>query len=367
MFRLAPGAGVLLACGLVLAGCDERAQAPAASSEPARVAAPPALPAADGPRITFEKTVHQFGSITDTKSHTATFRFTNTGTETLVISDVKAGCSCTVPTLRRRELLPGEQDTIDVTFNPRGRPGPMDESVTVVSNSKPEPTVKLTINALVEPMLRCGRLHRVGELRLGQEHKSVVRLSYDDPDLVIRDMRANSPHVTARLVEMGVVGPTVRGKATYEGAIEVTLAKTMPWGVLSGIRIQLKVYGRPEPQADPIDFDYNVFISGELYGELRATPKTLTFGRLGPNQPFEKAVTLSRSSGEPFTVTGARISETAIPGVEVRLEPVDGAPPRIVVSGSTGSHRRGFRGVITVSTDVPGEETLNIRFTGYVK
>jgi hypothetical protein len=347
----------------VLAGCDERAPAPTASSEPA----PPALPAADGPRITFEKAVHQFGPITDTKSHTASFRFTNTGTETLVISDVKAGCSCTVPTLRRREFLPGEQDTLEITYNPRGRPGPVDESVTVVSNAKPEPTVKLTINGLVEPMLRCDRLHRLGDLRLGQEHRSVFRLSYDDPDLVIRDVTANNPHVTARLVEMGVAGPTVEGKATYEGAIEVTLAKTLPWGVLSGVRVQLTVYGRPEPRADPIDFNYNVFISAVVSGELRATPGTFTFGRMGPNQPFEKAVTLSRSSDAPFTVTGARVSETAIPGVEVRLELADSGEPRLVVSGSSGSHRGGFRGVITVNTDVPGEETLKIRFTGYVK
>ena len=66
-------------------------------------------------------------------------------------------------------------------------------------------------------------------------------------------------------------------------------------------------------------------------------------------------------------MSGARVSETTLPGVQVRVEPLVSAGYQIVVHGTTGAFRGGFKGVITVNTDVPGEETLIIRYAGYVK
>ena len=60
------------------------------------------------PRITFDKTVHDFGRITDTRKQTALFRFTNTGTGTLKVQDMKSSCGCTVPKLARKEFPPGD-------------------------------------------------------------------------------------------------------------------------------------------------------------------------------------------------------------------------------------------------------------------
>jgi hypothetical protein len=366
MIRTYTVIGVLLTCGLAPGGCDESAPVPAATSKAPPAPSPPVQPVAQGPHITFDKLVHEFGPITDTRTHPASFRFTNTGTETLIISDITATCGCTVPKLERRQFPPGESDTIAVTFDPRNKSGDTDKFITVVTNARPEPLIKLRINALVEPMLRCERFHRMGDLALGQEHKSVVRLSYDDPDLEIRNMTVNNPHVTARLVEMGKARPTVGDKITYEGAMEVTLSPDAAWGVIYATRVKLTVFGRPEPSRDPIEFEYSMYISGDINGELRAAPTSLGFGRLQMNQPFEKAVVLMRSTGAPFTVTGAHISETSIPGVEVRVEPGGSDRHRVVVHGSTGSFRGGFKGVVTINTDVPGEETVTIRFAGSV-
>jgi hypothetical protein len=327
---------------------------------------PPVQPLAQGPHITFDKLVHEFGPITDTREHPASFRFTNTGTETLIISKISATCGCTVPKLERRQFQPGESDTIAVTFDPRGRSGDTDKFISVVTNARPVAVIKLRINALVEPMLRCEKFQRMGNLKLGEEHKSVFRLSYDDPDLEIRNMTVNTPHVTARLLALGAAGPTVGGKPTYEGAIEVTVSKDAPWGVIYATRVELAVFGRSEPQRNPIEFEYSVYISGNINGELRAAPTALSLGRLQMNQSYEKAVVLMRSTGAPFTVTGAHISETSMPGVEVRVEPGGSDRHRIIVHGSTGSFRGGFKGIVTINTDVPGEEAVTIRFAGSV-
>jgi hypothetical protein len=367
MFRNYTVIGVLLACGLAPVGCDESAPVPVATSEAPPAPSPPVQPVARGPHITFDKLVHRFGPITDTREHPASFRFTNTGTETLIISDINASCGCTVPTLERRQFQPGESDTIEVTFNPRDRSGDTDKYISVVTNAAPEPVIKLRINAVVEPMLRYERFHKMGDLALGQEHKSVVRLSYDDPDLEIRNMTVNNPNVTARLIEMGNARPTVGDKITYEGAFEVTVSPNAPWGVISATRVELTVFGRPEPHLDPIEFEYGVYVSGDIQGELRATPNRLSLGHMRMNQPYEKAVVLSRSTDQPFTITGAHISETSLPGIGVRVEPGGTTQHRIIVYGSTGSFQGGFRGIVTVNTDVPGEEVLTLRFAGSVR
>jgi hypothetical protein len=269
MFRTITVIGVLLTCGLAPAGCGESAPVPAENPNAPPASSPPVRPVAQGPHITFDKLVHEFGPITDTREHPASFRFTNTGTETLIISDINATCGCTVPKLERRQFQPGESDTIAVTFNPRNRSGDTEKLISVVTNARPEPVIKLKINALVEPMLRSERFHRMGDLALGQEHKSVVRLGYDDPDLEIRSMNVNNPHVTARLLEMGKARPTVGDKFTYEGAFEVTLSPDAPWGVIYATRVTLAVFGRPEPHSAPMEWEYSVYISGNINGTRR--------------------------------------------------------------------------------------------------
>jgi hypothetical protein len=358
--------GLLMMCSLALAGCSERAPAPAAPAEPA--SPPPIRVTGDGPRITFETTEHDFGPITDTRTHTASFRFGNSGTETLVISDVSASCGCTIPELGREELPPGESDTIKVTFNPRGRSGDTDNYIKIVSNAQPEEVVQLRIKGRIEPMVHCERIQRLGVLRLGREHTRMIPLSYDDPDLVIRDLTVvNNPHVTARLAEMGRAARAAGNKTIYKGAIELTLSKDAPWGIFFATRVKFTAFGRAEPQADPIEHVYSVNILGNIVGELRAEPTLFTLGPLAQNRPFEKAVTISHISGAPFTVTGAHVSETTMPGVEARVEPLPGGAHRIVVYGTTGAFFGGYQGVVTINTDVPGEETLTIRFAGRVR
>lgn len=86
--------------------------------------------------ITFEKDFHDFGTIEFAGKGTYDFKFKNTGTEPLIISDAKGSCGCTVPTYPKNiPILPGESQVIKVTYDTR-RPGNFTKTVTVSSNSK---------------------------------------------------------------------------------------------------------------------------------------------------------------------------------------------------------------------------------------
>ncbi|MFH1161447.1 MAG: DUF1573 domain-containing protein [bacterium] len=94
------------------------------------------LPAnSNAPEITFEKTVHDYGTIIQGSDGTCEFKFTNSGKEPLILSKPMSSCGCTVPTWPQEPILPGKSEAIKVTYNTNNL-GPINKSVTVYSNAK---------------------------------------------------------------------------------------------------------------------------------------------------------------------------------------------------------------------------------------
>ena len=103
------------------------------------------------PVITFDKTTHDFGKINEADGRVTTvFHFKNEGMAPLVLSNVRASCGCTTPKWTREPIEPGQTGEITVTYNPNGRPGRFQKTVTVTSNAN-EPTAKLYIKGEVIP------------------------------------------------------------------------------------------------------------------------------------------------------------------------------------------------------------------------
>ncbi len=101
--------------------------------------------------ITFQTKEHNFGTINEADGKvSAVFEFKNEGMEPLVLSNVRASCGCTTPKWTRTPIEPGQTGTITVTYNPNGRPGRFQKTVTITSNAT-TPTVKLYIKGEVIP------------------------------------------------------------------------------------------------------------------------------------------------------------------------------------------------------------------------
>ena len=106
---------------------------------------------AQEPVITFNETTHDFGKFIEADGKVTTvFEFTNEGMAPLVLTNVRASCGCTTPKWTREPIEPGQKGQITVTYNPSGRPGRFQKTVTVTSNAT-EPTSKLYIKGEVIP------------------------------------------------------------------------------------------------------------------------------------------------------------------------------------------------------------------------
>jgi len=106
---------------------------------------PPVNP--NAPEISFEKTVHDYGTIVQGGDGTSEFKFTNVGKEPLILSKPQSSCGCTVPTWPQEPILPGKSEVIKVTYN-TNNVGTINKTVTVISNAK-TPRVVLQIKGTV--------------------------------------------------------------------------------------------------------------------------------------------------------------------------------------------------------------------------
>lgn len=89
-----------------------------------------------GPVLSWDKTTHDFGDITQGEKVEHTYRFTNSGNEPLIITNVTTQCGCTTPKGWPRDPVPpGEKGEIIAAFNSAGKFGKQHKVVTIVSNA----------------------------------------------------------------------------------------------------------------------------------------------------------------------------------------------------------------------------------------
>ena len=71
--------------------------------------------------------------------------FTNRGDQPLTLNPGSTSCSCTVSEIKDSELAPGQSTKVLVSWRSKGRVGPFQQSVTVITSDPLRPEVTLTI------------------------------------------------------------------------------------------------------------------------------------------------------------------------------------------------------------------------------
>lgn len=103
------------------------------------------------PELNFKVTEYDFGAVEEGKLVKYAFKFKNTGKSDLIITDAKAGCSCTVPTIPLEPIPPGETGQIDVVFNSENKSGQtIEKRVRVFANTYPEQITTVVLKGKVK-------------------------------------------------------------------------------------------------------------------------------------------------------------------------------------------------------------------------
>ena len=102
------------------------------------------------PVLKLQEESHDFGTIIEGTQASYTFNVENTGTEPLLISNVRPSCGCTTPDWTKSPIQPGKKGYIMATFNSQGRPGAFNKSISIETNI-PGNGKSLTIKGFVGP------------------------------------------------------------------------------------------------------------------------------------------------------------------------------------------------------------------------
>lgn len=336
-----------------LAACDRSGSEPETSTDGAAVTSP-----GGPPILTFASLSHDFGIMDETDQRSTTFEFTNTGGSELVISDVKATCGCTTITLTKRRYQPGETGRIEVGFDPVS-PGPQDKVIVVLANVEPAVTrlrvlANVTAFVFVEP-----RILQLGVLQYGYEHRARLTVSSVDENFVVQSVTTTIPGVSARVV------PPDAATAPGPKTIEVTIPPTVAWGGLY-FGVQITVSGRVGAGTPTRTHTRTVRVAGRLFGVLSASPDMFRFA-VDPGDRIERKIHLRRADGRPFRVLSSSVRIPALPDATVKVEPESLDTWAVTLSATARSVPGPCPGVVAITTDVRGEEVIELRSLGVVR
>jgi hypothetical protein len=110
----------------------------------------PAIQKVDGAVITLEKSAHDFGDIAQGDVVEQVFKFTNTGNQPLIISEIKTTCGCTTPVFPKNPIMPGASGEIKVGFNSAGKANKQTKVLPIISNAANDASITFTTNVIVK-------------------------------------------------------------------------------------------------------------------------------------------------------------------------------------------------------------------------
>ncbi|UZT95925.1 DUF1573 domain-containing protein [Chryseobacterium fluminis] len=126
--------------------------APADSSAASATTEAAAAPVSNQPTtsVALSENNFDFGNIKKGDKVEHVYEVTNTGTNPLVISEVKPGCGCTAPDFTKDPILPGKKGKITLHFDSSNFDGNVSKYADVFANVEKAP-IKLTFTANIQP------------------------------------------------------------------------------------------------------------------------------------------------------------------------------------------------------------------------
>jgi hypothetical protein len=108
----------------------------------------------DSAVLTWDENSFDFGNIRQGEKVEHTFKFRNTGSQPLVITNVSTQCGCTTPKGWPRDpVMPGAQGEITISFDSAGKIGRQNKVATIISNAANTKSNQLLLSGIVTEKL----------------------------------------------------------------------------------------------------------------------------------------------------------------------------------------------------------------------
>ncbi len=103
------------------------------------------------PVLLWEHNSYDFGTLAPGTKISHEYKFKNTGSVPLIISNILVTCGCTVPKWPKEPIPPKKTGSITIFFNSKGKTGIQNKTITILTDSKTgKETIMFSANVLPE-------------------------------------------------------------------------------------------------------------------------------------------------------------------------------------------------------------------------
>jgi hypothetical protein len=332
------------------------------------------------PKIIFDEESHDFGNQISGSELKYTFLFHNKGDSLLIIDSVKASCGCTAAVASTKEIAPGVEGKIDVTFKPGKASGQTSKTVTVKSNDPVNPAKALQIKANIEIYFdaKPDRLH-LGQVKRSEKKETFVEFTGIQLDKIkIKNIaikpkdQTNQPDVTKSHDSNLNNQQSSSADSQVQSVVSGLSWKLDDNRTKEGGTLKLNVTFDPS-KLKPGRFDDTLIIetndekvakleipiAGEILGSLTAEPQKILFSNFDASQEMVRPVTIESYNEKAFKILSATSSN---PNFTIKnLDKESKASHTIDVELKKNVTEDQFAGDLVLKTDYSEQKEITIQ------
>ncbi len=150
-------------------------------------------------QLTWEKTEIDLHPKRGEAEVVANFKYENKTDKTITIKNVRSSCGCTVASLKKNEVAPGEKGEVTATFKIGGRTGAQQKTVTVETDDPAQPVTNLLLKATIPDVLQVQPSFVFWETGAAAKPKQITVTAGDGVTLTKVDVTSSSPDFTTKV------------------------------------------------------------------------------------------------------------------------------------------------------------------------
>ncbi len=334
------------------------------------------------PQVKWLQNVHDFGAFDeDMGPVTSTFQLVNTGTEPLVIVAARATCGCTVPSYTHDPIAPGDTASVDVTYDPAGRPGKFDKRVKIETNTLPAQSV-ITIKGVVIGATKTLRAHypiEVGKLKIrntavpfGEITKGRTKTAFLDGYNQSNDTIRPRVEGLPEYIDVNIAPKAVPPGEQLTFTFFYNSAKNDDWGLSTA---EATIFGNPDSQEGrPVSL---IAIVNEDFSKMTEKQKanapriavsesTVDLGRIKPGSKHVAELSIDNYGNDPLIIRKLSCVDPEI-SVKVNKDKIKhGSHARLTISIDTSKSTDSsmLNSKLIIITNDPQRPQSSVRIVG---
>ena len=335
--------------------------------------------------LQFREDIFDFGSIREQAGPAVhEFSFINNSSRPIKIVNVQASCGCTTPNWSKEPVAPGKSGFVQASYNPAGRPGYFNKSLTITTDFDANPII-LQIKGQVAVEGEVGDIQfqsANGNLKLKSSAFNLGKVFIKD-ELTVRDFQ---------VLNGGTKPITFSGKHVGPAYIKIDVQpKTLQPGQKGNIKVSYngKAKGKYGFQSDNVeiftDDELNSTKSFSVYAtleddlpqltadelakapQLRTQYSTIDFGRLKPHTESVREMQLYNTGKKELDIKSLQGNCTCVTVSAAKTSIKPGESSAITISLNPQDRKGSLQKALTIYSNDPQNPVQRITFSGYVE